>query len=135
MIAYYGVGMHGFALVGTLANAPVSYASLPCAALPIAVTRQHVIVDGTGVELQNVVRQYRLVISEIDQITVIYSRGWHFGWRIRLHCGPRYVDTFSFGNLVGFRLFGARFAAPPADAPAPVKELYGLLAARIAGVT
>jgi hypothetical protein len=97
--------MVGFALVGILAIPPLWYASLPCAALLIAVTRQHVIVDGTGVELHNVVRQYRLVLPEIDNLTVIYSRGWHFGWRIRLHCGPRYVDTFSFGNLVGFRLF------------------------------
>jgi hypothetical protein len=130
-IAYYATGMLGFVLVGVLAKPPLWFVSIPCAALLLATARQHVIVYGTEVELHNVVRQDLVALSQIDQVSVLYSR-WHFGWRIRLHCGPQHVDTFSFVNLAGFRLAGTTFAAPPADAPAPVKELYALLSARMA---
>ncbi|HEX6684068.1 MAG TPA: hypothetical protein VF062_14790 [Candidatus Limnocylindrales bacterium] len=133
-IAYFGFGLAGFALVGVLAVPALWYASIPCALLLLAVTRQHVIVYGTEVELHNVVRHRRIPLSHIDQLSVVYSRGWHLGWRIRMHHGLEYIDTFAFLNLVGFRFLEATFAAPPADAPAPVKELYALLSVRKATI-
>jgi len=131
-IAYYGSGLVGFALVGVLAVPPLWYASIPCALLLLAATRQHVIVYGTEIELHNVVRQHRIPLSRVDHLSVLFSRGWHFGWRIRVHHGHAHVDTFAFLNLAGFRFLGAAVAEPPADAPAPVKELYALLSARMA---
>ena len=129
-IAYYGSGFVCLALVGVLAFAPLWYASIPFALLLLAATRQHVIVYGTEVELHNVVRHHRIPLSSVDQLSVLFSRGWHVGWRIRVHYGHAHVDTFAFLNLAGFRFFGSAFAAPPADAP--VKELYALLSARMA---
>ncbi|MET7421077.1 hypothetical protein [Dactylosporangium sp. NPDC005555] len=129
-IAYYGTGFVGFALVGFFAFPPLWYASIPCGLLLLAATRQHVIVHATEVELHNVVRQRRIPLAQLHHLGVLYSRGWHFGWRIRLHHADTHTDTFAFLNLAGFRLLDAGFAAPPADAPAPVKELFGLLSAR-----
>ena len=129
-IAYYGSGLVVFALVGVLAFPPLWYASIPCALLLLAATRQHVIVYETEIELHNVVRQERIPLSRVDHLSVLFSR--HSGWRIRVHHGHAHGDTFAFLNPAGFRFLGAAFAAPPADAPAPVKELYALLSARMA---
>jgi hypothetical protein len=131
-IAYYGIGLVGFALIGVLGIPLLWYASIPFALLLLAATRQHVIVYATEIELHNVVRQHRIPLSQVDHLSVLYSRAWHFGWRIRVHHGHAHVDTFAFVNLAGFRLLDAAFTAPPADAPAPVKELYALLSARTA---
>jgi hypothetical protein len=131
-IAYYGVGTVGFALVGVLAVPALWYASIPCGLLLLAATRQHVIVHGAEIELHNVLRHQQIPLSQVHHLSVLYSRGLHLGWRIRMHHGPAYADTFSFLNLVGFRFLGAAFAVPPADAPAPIKELYALVSARMA---
>ncbi|GAB3844423.1 hypothetical protein ACFPIJ_51675 [Dactylosporangium cerinum] len=130
-MAYFGSGLIGFTLMGVVAHTYAWYASIPCGLLLLAATRQHVIVHATEVELHNVVRQRRIKLSQIDRVSVLYSRGWHFGWRIRVQHGDAYTDTFAFLNLVGFRQLGATFATPPEDAPAPVKELYSLLSARM----
>jgi hypothetical protein len=131
-IAYFATGMLCFALVGALANPTLSYFSIPCGALLFAATRQHVIVYGTEVELHNVVRHHRLALSQIDHMSVHYLSSW--GWRIRLYFGPRHVDTFAFFNLAGLRFVGTAFPEPPADAPAPVKELHALLSTRMAAL-
>jgi hypothetical protein len=113
-ISYFGFGMVGFGLVGPFDDPPLWFASIACALLLLAAARPHVIVYGTEVELNNVFRQHRIPLSQIDDLSVLFSRGWHGGWRIRL------------------RFFGAGFAEPPADAPVPLKELYALLSARMA---
>jgi len=130
-IAYYGSGLVGFAIIGVLAVPHLWYASIPCALLLLAATRQHVIVYGTQIELHNVIRQHRIPLAQVDHLSVLFSRAWHFGWRIRVHHADAHVDTFAFLNLAGFRFLGAAFATPPQDAPAPVKELYALVSARM----
>jgi hypothetical protein len=131
-IMYFGIGMFGSVLIGVVEVPTVWYATIPFTFMLLAATRQHVIVYGMEVELHNVVRHHRIPLARVDHLSVHYSRGWHNGWRIRVHQVDKYVDTFAFLNLTGFRFFGAVFAAPPADAPAPVKELYALLSERIA---
>jgi hypothetical protein len=129
-IAYLGVGLAAFLIAGIAGPRPVWYAVVPLALLLVGATRQHVIVYGTELELHNVFRHRRIALSQVQHLGVIYSRGWHYGWRIRVHYTNEQADTFAFVNLAGFRIGPGTFAAPPVDAPAPVKELYALLVAR-----
>jgi hypothetical protein len=42
-----------------------------------------------------VLRQQRIPLARVDQLSVFFSRGWHFGWRIGVHHADAHVDTFA----------------------------------------
>jgi len=129
-MAYFGFAFVAFALIGVQDVPALWFASIPAGLVLLVATRQHVIVTGTAIELHNVLRRHRIALAQVDHVSVLHSRGWHYGWRIRVHHGPEYADTFAFLNIAGFRLAGAAFDEPPGDAPAPVKELYAIISAR-----
>jgi hypothetical protein len=129
LAVFSALGWVTFAVGGAIGPTHVGYLVVPFAGLFVAALRQHVIVTATDVELHGVFRHRTVALSEVRALSVRFT--FMRRWRIRLHCGGYVADTFGFVNMVGFRQFGASFAQPPPDAPAPVKELFAVLAARI----
>jgi hypothetical protein len=129
-IINYGIGVAVFSVAALRFGPMASLLAVPISVLLLASIRQHVIVFDTELEVQNVVRRHRLSLSQIDHLTVIHN--FALGWRIRMHDGPEHVDTFSFTNPFAFRVSDGTYPTPPADAPLAIKELYGLLSARMA---
>jgi hypothetical protein len=134
-IAYCGLGLICLAMASTIMAPPgwpLWIVSMALTVRLVAAVRQHVIVHAVEVELHNVVRHCRVPLARITQLNVLYR---HRCWQIRMYYDGAYADTFLFVNLAGFRLLPTTFNAPPADAPASVKELYALLAARMSAST
>jgi hypothetical protein len=130
VIVYYGLGAAAMALVSIFANPALWYLPPVFGALALVSARQHVIVYAADIEICKIVRRHRVPLDQVERLSVIYSRGIPFGWRIRLHTGTESIDTCSFLNLLDLRFVGATFAQPPGDAPAEIRELYALVVSR-----
>ena len=131
-MATSGLACFILASVGAVAFRPALLGALASAALFAAAFRQYVIVYPTHVEVRHFVRHQSVELSQVDRILVLYSS--LRGWRIRLVGWSEDVDTFSFRALLYVRHLSGEFAAPPRDAPRPVKELYQVLRTRWAAI-
>ena len=130
LMVYSAMAWILFGVAGTFRYPHLWYLAIPFAGAFLATLRQHVIVTATDVHLHGVIRRRTVALSQLDALSVRFT--FMRAWRITLHCGGYDGDTFGFVNFAGFRQFPASFAQPPADAPAPVKELFAVLAGRIA---
>jgi hypothetical protein len=136
LFLFYGIGtpliIPVLAIVGYLINPLIWLALVPLVLVDLVYWRQRVTVYEGEVLLRGIVTERRVSYSEIERLSVVFSRGLlRVGWRVRLstHHGDLYTLTFFNFNL---RFVGGTFAAPPHDAPEAVKELYSLLAAKMA---
>jgi hypothetical protein len=89
VIVYYGLGVVAMTLVSVFANPMLSFMPLPFAVLVFASVRQHVIVYAAEVEIRKIFRRHRVPFDRVERVSVIYSRGLPFGWRLRLHSRGR----------------------------------------------
>jgi hypothetical protein len=132
MMVWCGVAAVATMVGGFAVGSTARWWPWPAFAMMLLVySRRYVTVHATEIEIHKVLRSRRVPLGAVERLSVIHSRWYpHYGWRIRLHAGPTYVDTCSFVSLVDFGFFGATYDAPPGGAPSEIREMYGLLLAR-----